>query len=231
MLISPATKVNRNATRTLQLGAWALSSLVVALSIINWGSSYKWQLGHLTTYQLFPVLGLIAFSLMWSHYIASVARDLMKLPRAVLVSYFNWTSYVVLAAICLHPGLLIYQRFRDGYGTPPHSYESYVAPGLGWVTVLGSACLLVFLCYEFRRRFANRSWWRFVNYAVDLAMLGILYHGLRLGDQLQHGWLKTVWYIYGITLLACLVYTYSKRLRSTPLAAVSGQTKKKAQAI
>lgn len=171
---------------------------------------------HLTAYQLFPLIGLMAFSVMWSHYIASLARQLIGLPRSVLDTYFNWTSYFVLAAICLHPGLLIYSLYRDGHGLPPGSYEHYVAPGLGWITVLGSACLLMFLAYEFRRRYATHPWWRFMNYAVDLAMLGILYHSLRLGNQLQQGWLRTVWYVYGVTLVACLIYKYTEPLRAQP---------------
>lgn len=215
--VTTPTKVNDTTALQLQVAAWGLSALVVVLAIVAWGSSYQWHFMHFTSYELFPVLGLIAYSLMWTHYIASLARELLKLPKRILIPYFNWTSYVVLAAICLHPGLLIYQRYKDGYGFPPHSYESYVRPGLGYVTIIGSASLLVFLAYEFRRRYAERSWWRFVNYAVDVAMLGILYHSLRLGDQLQHGWFRGVWYFYGITLIGCLVYKYTKRFRTPQL--------------
>jgi hypothetical protein len=71
--------------------------------------------------------------------------------------------------------------------------------------------LLVFLAYECRRKFDHRPWWRFVGYATDIAILAIFYHGLRLGSQLQAGWLLGVWFFYGITLIISLAYIYYKK--------------------
>lgn len=194
--------------RLFQIAAWSLSVLVTVLAVVVWGQSFNWHLSF-DAYLVFPVLGLTAYSIMWSHYIAGTVRQLLGLDAKVLKDYYRWTGFAVLALICLHPGLLIYQRFRDGFGLPPHSYETYVAPGLGWVTLLGTASLLVFLAYEFHRKYGKRDWWHFVTEAGDLAMLAIFYHGLRLGLQLQHGWFRYVWWFYGITLVAVLIRSYS----------------------
>jgi hypothetical protein len=133
----------------------------------------------------------------------------MGLDYEVLTDYFRWTSLVVLVLICLHPGLLIYQRFRDGHGLPPGSYESYVAAGKAWITLLGTASLLVFLAYELHRWYGGRGWWRWVARAGDAAMLAIFYHGLRLGSQLSHqGWFLTLWWFYGLTLVLVLIRSY-----------------------
>jgi len=190
--------------------AWSTSLLASFLAVLNWGQSLDWQL-HLNAYTIFPVLGLLAFSLMWSHYIAALVRRRLGVEAGVLHRYFEVTSLLVLALILLHPGLLILQRFIDGYGLPPKSYESYVAPGLGWVTVLGSVSLLAFLAFEFRRFFADRSWWKYVPMAGDAAMLAIVYHGLRIGDQLQSGWYRYVWYIYAVILIGILATNYFQR--------------------
>lgn len=190
----------------LRISAWFVTGLTVFLAVLAWGQEFQWHVN--STYIVFPVLGLVAFSIMWSHYLASVLRQCLKLDKAVLKSYFDSTAWAVLILICLHPGLLIYQRFRDGYGLPPHSYESYVAPGLGWVTLLGSASLLVFLAYELRRWYHNRPWWKYLNVLVDLAMLAIFYHGLRLGSQTQSGWYHGLWWFYGVTLVLMLIYQY-----------------------
>lgn len=207
-------KSEASVAEAFQVGAWTLSALVTIVAIVAWGQSYNWHLS-LDAYLLFPVLGLMAYSIMWSHYIAGAARQLLGLKPAVLHQYYRLTGFAVLALICLHPGLLIYQRFRDGFGLPPGSYESYVAPGLGWITLLGTASLLVFLAYEFHRVFGKRSWWHFVAEAGDVAMLAIFYHGLRLGQQLQFGWFRYVWWFYGITLTAVLVRSYTlKYLRA-----------------
>src|SRR5437588_344845 len=82
---------------------------------------------------------------------AQTIRQLLGLDFTVLKRYFALTSYAVLVLICLHPGLLVYQRFRDGFGLPPGSVGSYVGPRLGWLTLLGLVSLLVFLAYELHR--------------------------------------------------------------------------------
>lgn len=195
-----------------QVAAWSLSIVVSALAIFVWGHDNGWQIFHLNTYQFFPVLGLLAWSLMWAHYIMMAVRELLGLEREVLARYFRWTGYAVLGAICLHPGLLVYQRFRDGFGLPPASYESYVMHGLGWVTLLGTVSLFVFLAFELHRLYGQRPWWHYVADASDLAMLAIFYHSLRLGQQLMFNpWFRDIWWFYGITLTLVLVRKYVLR--------------------
>lgn len=195
----------------LQISAWSISLIASIVAFSAWGTTYGWKFTPLSPYQLFPLLGLLAFSIMWSHYINGALRELAGIDRSALGLYFKLTSYVVLSLICLHPGILIYQRFRDGFGLPPGSYESYVAPGLGWITLLGTASFLVFIAYEFRRFFGSRSWWHFVTEAGDVAMIAILYHGFRLGTDLQMGWFRYVWLFYLVTLVAVLLRKYYYR--------------------
>jgi hypothetical protein len=199
-----------NKAQICQIAAWSLSVLVAVLAIVVWGQYYGWHLAF-NAYLVFPVLGLTAYSIMWSHYMAGTASQVLGLDKKVLAAYFRLTGYAVLVLICLHPGLLIYQRFRDGFGLPPGSYENYVAPGLGWITLLGTASLLVFLAFEFHRKFAAQPWWHFVTEAGDLAMLAIFYHSLRLGHQLQNGWFRYVWWFYGITLTVVIIRSYIKK--------------------
>src|SRR5580704_14325321 len=97
-----------------QLAAWSTSLIVTALAVFAWGHSNAWHVFPFNTLQLFPVLGLVAFSLMWAHYVAAFMRRALGVERAVLQRYFDTTSWAVLILICLHPGLLIYQLFRDG---------------------------------------------------------------------------------------------------------------------
>ncbi len=208
------TKPNSPAVpRQTLLGLpWLLCSMAAALAVYVWGNSFGWQFGGMSTYQLFPVLGLLVFSIMWSHYMVGVMRRLF-LHGADLSKFFSWTGYVVLLAIVLHPGLLTYQRFRDGFGLPPGSEFSYVAPGLAWVVLLGMVSLFIFLAFELRRWFERKRWWPFVLYANDAAMVAIFYHGLRLGTQTHIGWYRTVWWFYGLSLLAALAFTYVRRAR------------------
>ena len=198
--------------------AWALALFVSAVSFVAWGSGNFWRFGHLSPYQIFPLLGLLAFGLMWTHYIIGTLRDLYHVKAETLKPYYFWTGYIVLVLICLHPGLLIYQLYRDGFGLPPVSYESYVAPGLAWVAMLGTASLLVFLAFELRRWFGGKPWWHYVVDLSDLAMLAIVYHGLRLGSQLHSGWYRYVWWLFAIMLIVVLIRKYYLRLQANQKA-------------
>lgn len=207
-----------NKGTPLNIIAWLLSLVVLVLAFIAWGQGQKWNFSELSTYQLFPIFGLTAFSLMWAHYIVSASRQYLNVDKAATKQYFEITSFVVLAAIALHPGLLWWQLWRDGFGFPPGSYlNHYVDPGLKWVAVLGTVSLLVFLAYELRRWFGQKPWWRYSQYASDIAMLAIFYHGLRLGGQLQSGWFHTVWLVYGVTLVGALFYQYASKLQNTKI--------------
>ncbi len=147
---------------------------------------------------------------MWSHYMALEIRVGLGVEKFALKKYFELTSLAVLVLLLAHPALLIYQRYRDGAGLPPGSYQSYVAPSMAWITLLGTVSLVAFLAFEFRRVYGKRSWWHFVEEAGDLAMLAIFYHGLQLGQQIN-GWYRYVWFFLGITLVLVLVDKYYKR--------------------
>jgi hypothetical protein len=191
--------------------ALALTTLTCILALVVWGQSNSWQLSHLSPYQVFPVLGLLAFSIMWSQYIIEAIRNLRpSLPD--VQQFFSRTSLVVLVLIVLHPGLLIFQRFRDGYGLPPESYTSYVAPMQKWIVLLGSVSLLIFIAFEFKKFFVKHHLWHQVQILNDIAIVAIFYHGLRLGTQLHQPWYQFVWYLYGVSLIAALGYKYYLKL-------------------
>lgn len=204
----------------LTLIASTLTALAGGLAVFVWGQSNEWQLTHLSLYQVFPVLGLLAFSIMWSQYMIEATKNLN--PRLPDVgTYFTRTSWAVLVLILLHPGILMYQRFRDGYGLPPGSYLSYVAPMQKWIVLLGSVSLLIFIAFEFKKFFEKHHVWHLVQILNDAAILAIFYHGLRLGTQLHQGWYQSVWYFYGLTLVAALGYKYYLKITRHSAAAPS----------
>jgi hypothetical protein len=207
---------NISKTQGLQIFGWALSGLVTVPAVVAWWGSYN---GNISTNQLFPLFGLLAFSLMWVHYIVAVLRVHFKVESKALAGYFEVTSLIVLAAILLHPGLLVWQLWRDGLGLPPQSLISAYGESVRVAIIAGSISWWLFLAYEFRRKFKQRSWWKYVQYASDVGMLLIFVHALRLGTQLQSGWYQTVWYFYGLTLILSLGYLYGVKQLKPPVVA------------
>ena len=206
--ITKSKPVNSQLDSLLPIAAWLLVALVLVLAFTSWAQSLDWHIFGVSTYQLFPIFGLIAYSTMWTHYVISALRRGLGVRREALTNYYRVTSYVVLVSIVLHPGLLVWQLSRDGFGLPPASYLRYVGPSLHVAVLIGSASFIIFLAYEFRRIFRRRSWWRYLEWATDIAMVGIFYHGLVLGTQTHGGWFNVVWYFYGFTLFDILLYKH-----------------------
>lgn len=196
-----------NNKSLLKIYSWVLAAAVTVLAVGVWAGERLG--GSITAYTIFPLLGLVAFSLMWTHYVLGSTRRLMKVDLKENKQYFKITGFIVLFLILLHPGILIATLYRDGFGLPPNSYLTvYAEPAMKGAIMLGTISLLIFLAYELHGKFKNKSWWKYVEYLQILAMFFIFYHGLTLGRELSIGWYKTVWYLYGVSLLAAVIFNY-----------------------
>lgn len=188
---------------------WMTGGTIIAMMTLGWLLSRSSTLAELDEFAIFPLLGLIAFGLMWSHYVLGSLRRSMNLAKPEKDAYWGISSGLVLALIILHPLLLNYGLISDGLGLPPTSYaEAYgsLAPYL----TLGMICLLVFLSYELKRWLGDKPWWRFVEYIQIAAMIGIFVHALALGQELTQMWFLVFWWFLGITLLMSWVYNWYK---------------------
>lgn len=198
----------------LRFLAWLLSALVAVVALMAWGQGVHWQLTKLSTYELFPLFGLLAFSLIWSMYVAGFFGRRWNVESAQLGDYYKVLRAAVVALILLHPALLSWQLWRDGFGLPPGSIrQNYIAPALGWAVTLGFLSWLVFLTYDLGQKFRSRSWWKYLEYAGDGAVVAIFIHALSLGGELQISWFRAVWYFYGVILLAVLADIYYRKIK------------------
>lgn len=199
------------AVTKLRTSTWILTVAVVIVSIVAWFPTAT----PFTSYSLFPIFGLVAFGLMWTHYVSGAIRSYLELPAESLRWHFRLTSSIVLISILLHPLLLETQLYRDGFGLPPLNVFSLYGTAIERLALVAAiAALLIFLMFETYRRYATRSWWRYVEWANVAAMILILAHGFVLGTQLRIPWFQLVWLIYAATFIIAVAYTeYYKRRR------------------
>ena len=194
--------------RIVQASSWLMGVAVLALAIIVWAQQRLGSAG-LTVYDYFPLLGLTAFSLMWTHYMIGSIRRLTEVDKKVNHLYMKVTSYVVLLLIVLHPALLIMQLKFDGFGFPPGSYAArYGGEGMKFAIVLGMFSLFIFLAFELKKKLKGKKIWKVIEYGQILAMFLIVYHGLTLGRELSVDWYKSVWYVYALLLVASIGYNF-----------------------
>lgn len=194
----------------LPVAIWLLTVLVIALAFFVWGPTSD----KLTLYGLFPLLGLLAFSLMWVHYITGAIRRIVGVPKEALAFHFQLTGYLVLISILAHPSLFYLQLYIDGLGLPYESvYKVYTALTDRLAVLAGIIALLTFLSFELYRFFREKAWWKYVEWANIAAMVLILWHGFTLGGELRQPWFEIIWVVYAITFAMAVTYVeiYKRR--------------------
>lgn len=183
----------------------ALNMTVIALAIVAWsGSSAK---GGITTFSVAGLLAILAFSMMWVHYLSEAIKDTW-FPDEDTGWQYPLTRWFVLFAIVVHPLLLTTYFALNHYGWPPGSYEAFFGSPKYLFVYLGYVGLAAFFAFEINRQYQKRHWNRYVFHANILAMFLILIHGFRLGTVTNYGWYYAVWWLYGgiFTLLALRLY-------------------------
>lgn len=184
---------------------WTLGALAIVLPTIAWLNRNDLS-DDLTLYSIFPPLGLIAFGLMWTHFVMGAVRRYSGAKTKAHAAYMNISMGLVLSLIILHPGLLWIALYMDGLGLPPQSHIEAYSTQLLFVT-LGVIGLIIFLSYEFKRFFGDRSWWKYIEWLQIVGMTAIFVHAIGLGGELRLDWFMVVWVFYGVTLAASVAYS------------------------
>jgi predicted heme/steroid binding protein len=153
------------------------------------------------------LLGLVAFSLMWVHFISDAIRDIWR-PNETAGNQYLVTRWVILVAILLHPSLIVLYLYQNEYGLPPASYSAYVGDTKAPFVFLGALAITIFLAFECKRLLAKHGLWRYVLHANFLAMFAVAIHGFQLGNVMESRWYFTLWCLYATTLFAVAIWWY-----------------------
>jgi predicted ferric reductase len=191
---------------------WLLFTAALMLPILAWGQNLNWQISTATGYQWFPLFGLVAWMIMWSHYITGGIRIRSSgLKKSGL--YARLSAWLVLFCMLMHPALLVYTQYQNTNTLPPESYINYVGEGLALAVMLGTVSLLIFLSFEVFERLKHKPIikknWRFISLSQSLAMVLIFVHALRLGSIATNGWFAVVWAGCGLLLVPCFYLIHS----------------------
>lgn len=183
---------------------WLLFSVVVLIPVIVWLQTYNWRL-TLTIPAVFPLLGVLAWSIMWTHYANGWLQ--IKHPEKIKKNqlYSSVSTWLVLGLLLLHPGLLAWQQYRLFGTLPPESFFATVATNLEPFVAIAIFALILFLAYEIVHRLKEKpaikraSGW--ISISQVIAMILIFIHGLAVGQTVLSGWMELWWIFLGILLL------------------------------
>lgn len=183
---------------------------LIALAVLVWGQKLDWELGSLDRLDIFPLLGLIAFSTMWWHFLIGFIRQTQPGYKK-FDTLHRISGYWVFVAILLHPILLWSWGAGEGFASPLDTNRAYLGSNYRYA-LLGALSLVVFLLFDLARWLRDRDWvkrhWRLIDSFDDLAFLLIWLHAYNIGTHVQNGWFKWVWIFYGLSGLFFVAYKH-----------------------
>jgi hypothetical protein len=183
---------------------WGLGFFALALPLVAWGQARSWHIS-LSSYAVFPLLGMWAWMVMWTHYAYGGLRLVYpSLERNTL--YSKLSGWVVLGCILAHPGLLAIQQWQSVQELPPTSFINYVGQSMQPFVFFGTVSLIIFLAFDILRTKRHKSGkvkssWRWVSLLQIMAMILIFVHAIKLGQHLQTDWMQLVWVACGCLLI------------------------------
>lgn len=175
--------------------------------IYFWYQGVNLVFSKIVLLDIFPALGLLAFSMMWLHIVGGALRPWIE-KQIDFDSFVLWSSVVTLLAIVLHPILLLVALYLSGGGR----VLDYVRPGQEYLIYIAVVALVVFVTYDIlklnkhRKRIAKH--WTAIKFVSTLGFFLVLIHSLGVGRDLQTGNLRTLWYFYGVTASLATVKNY-----------------------
>jgi len=202
--------MKRNVTLFLEL----LIIPIVVLPLYIWGNQLSWSLDAISALTVFPLLGLVAFSIMWWHFLLGFVKDIE--PSFEKIKALHKTSSIlVFLLIILHPILLSAYSLANNLPGPPAAYYNYVVSSKAVFVTYGILALTIFLLYDVAHWLKTKPWveknWLIIDAIDDVAFMAIFFHSMAIGQHLQSGWFRYVWIFYGVSAIIFIGYKHYRR--------------------
>jgi hypothetical protein len=176
------------------------ATLAVAVPILVHIRNVDWGNSSLIA-GLFPIFGLLAFTLLWLHAISGVFEEWLR-ERFDFDTFVHYTALTILVSIILHPLLVLILLDFNILGI--------WAGGTG--IRLGIIGLFLLLTYDVGKMLKHRAFfsrnWNTILIVSNIGFILTFFHSLMLGSDLQSGWMRSLWIFYGVTAILALIYTY-----------------------
>lgn len=178
-----------------------IAGLVGVIAFAAWAEPFAGRLWPMSPYAAAPLFDMLAFSLVCVYAIALVAAHHLARGTAWVAGLI---AGLALTAIVLHPGLMFWQLWRDGFGLPPASYfHFYTQDQLVGLTFGVSGYLLTAIVLGanvVRPRPASR----FSAGILAIGGAGMFWYSLLTNVFIQESWFVRVWIALGF-VFACTV--------------------------
>jgi len=182
--------------------------LIVFLPVYFWGDSFAWDLSRLNLYLLFPLLGMLAFSIMWTQVVVGTFKEKFENVN----KFFSRTGVAVFLLFFFHPVLAAVAQFKSVGLLPLQSFFDLVGPAQKKFLIIGMIAFTIFVLYEIVLRVAAlrkvQKLNKFFEIFSEFGIILVFIHSINLGSHLQAGFLKYVWWFYGVSAILMIGWKY-----------------------
>lgn len=167
-------------------------------------SNRGWSFDSSLISNIFPLLGILAFCLLWLHSISGVFEDWLR-QQFDFDRFVHITASIILICIILHPLLLlIVMDFNISDIFLLYGVRAITLAIVGW---------LLLITYDIGKPFRNKEFikknWNKILIISNIGFLLTFFHSIEIGSDLQSGPLRFIWIFYGITAFLSIFYTYT----------------------
>ena len=187
----------------IEYGFRLFAGLAVLYPLWVVGRNINWSLSTSFVFTLFPLFGILAFTLLWLHVVSGVFEPWLR-QYIDFYRFVQNTSLLIFISIILHPLLLL---IPAGFNfNQVFTYGRFYI----WLAIIGWLLLITYDIGKLLKKKYNffTKNWRKILLISNIGFLLTFFHSLSIGDDLQSGPLRTVWIFYGATAILATIYTY-----------------------
>ena len=186
---------------------------ILFLPIYIWGQSFSWNFEFFSLYLLFPLLGLLAFSIMWAQVVVGKFKNYFNKIFSTH-KFFVRTGLTVLILFLSHPIVAAIAQWKSSKLLPLESIFSLVGPSQRIFIIFALISFVSFVMYELVLRLSKfrivQKIAPFVEFFSSIGVILVWIHSINIGSHLQTGLLRITWWFYGITTILIILHTYGK---------------------
>lgn len=191
------TKSQKRITTITLMWVAVLYPLLTVISARNW------SLDDTIIYNLFPIFGVLAFTILWLHVISGVFEERLK-ELINFDLYVRRTAWIVFVGIIMHPLLALFAfdfsfwNIFDVYGRLP--------------IFLAITAWFLLITYDIGRLLQQKEFfvlhWRKILFISTIGIILSFFHSILIGGDLQVGPLRVLWIFYGSTAILASIYNF-----------------------
>lgn len=178
---------------------------------------------------IFPVIGLYAFTLVWSQIVLGAAMNFWRSIFKHIETFHRAEGAFALLFALTHPTLI-----AVGYGLQVYFARTYVAPENLIYLYLGYFQLILMCCTVGTALLMKTKWfkrkWHYIHYLNYIVFISVWVHSWFLGSDVRFSNLWYLWISFAVTVVIATLYRIiseilmaKKRVAASAIAAPTGE--------